>query len=574
MLTGHVYVRGVTRSFATILADVLEQQARWESFDSPMGPNGPGPWAAAEALAVPEAVPFLIDILESGHAGTRFAVAALASLGPAARAASPALERIGEHLALWRVDEARARALGIHRRATPWRSGHGTTARAEIAVGMTSDEDARAHLRELLHDPDPEVVLFALDGVKGDSSSLFDRAWERPSSVPLPSLRPCLFHEDDAIVRAAARLVMRLHHPEDAEDVLAAWERTLVSPVDVAWLAPHPRSSVLYDHLSVEETFELIRRRRCAGLGVHVGGAVEAMLEQPPRDEHAQRYAERARNERRGVGPTSTLEAADERFVLGHHEDSDPDAAAYGRYASVLLAEPRNAYAAFQLAWIDRELGSPITSDRVRWLRALGVRDEALLTELATPVPPFFSGPRTRNKLVPGRKSEMRAHLERVRRATSGPPASPPRPAAALTPGPIETWRAPFRPPLELGDLQLDAFVVEHQSGTEHLDFRLEIGAGLGIYWALPADRNDRLRLVHVDGAAYELEKPELVADPWTADLGPLVWEGELATIEPGRTLVRVAFEASIIPPRYRCEIGLRDAEGRVTPHTFAWPRG
>jgi len=186
------------------------------------------------------------------------------------------------------------------------------------------------------------------------------------------------------------------------------------------------------------------------------------------------------------------------------------------------------------------------------------VRDDALLAELATPVPPFSSGHRMRTKLAPGTKHELRAHLERVRRAIE--PV-----------GPIATWRMPLRPPLDVGDRQLDAFVVEHQAGTDHLDFRLEIGDGLSILWALPAARDDRLRLVHVDGAAYELEEPELVLDPWSADLAPLVWEGELAHIDASRTLVRVAFTMASAPARYRCDIRIRHADGRLVDHTFAW---
>jgi hypothetical protein len=130
----------------------------------------------------------------------------------------------------------------------------------------------------------------------------------------------------------------------------------------------------------------------------------------------------------------------------------------------------------------------------------------------------------------------------------------------------------PFRPPLRCGDHQLDAFVLEHQAGTDHLDFRLELGSGLSIFWALPAGRNDRLRLVHVDSAAYELDEPQLMADPWTADLGPLGWEGELARIDADRTLVSVLFEMSAQPARYRCEVRLRHATGAHEDVIFLWP--
>jgi hypothetical protein len=124
--------------------------------------------------------------------------------------------------------------------------------------------------------------------------------------------------------------------------------------------------------------------------------------------------------------------------------------------------------------------------------------------------------------------------------------------------------------PLRVGDYDLDAFAIECDE-RGGLDFRLELGAGLGIFWALPAERNDRLRLAHVDGAAYHVDEPELIADPWAPDLPRLAWRGDLGQLGEGRTLVEASFESSATPPRYRCELVERDAGGQQQRHEFAW---
>lgn len=583
-------------SFPEIMAEVLAEEQRRQDFDSPMSPNGAAPWRIADALAVPEAVPFLIEVLEGKYAGVSFAVAVLQRLGPMARAASPYLERLGEHLALWHVDEARARELGVHRRSTPWRSAVGYSARREIATRQDPDR-ARAHFAELIADEDVEVVQFALDALRRDSSGLFDRAWDSPSSVPIESVRVRLYDPDHDVAKAAARLLMRLHHPADAADVLAEWERTLVAPVDVPWLAPLPNSFKLVEHVDPRELFELVRRRRCAGLGAYGGGYAEWFLQREHRDATSRAFAARALDELRGIAPEGSLEAADDRFVRGHHEDDDPDASAYGEYANVLVARPADAHAAFQLAWIDREYGSPITPERIAWLRSLGIRDEELLAELAKPLTTFLPGPRTRHKLVPGTKDVMRSHLARLRAALPAPvvgargvvasAAAPARPIPAVvasvsepTPraadqddedAPIEVVR--LKPPrrVVLGEYDLDAFAIEYARGHAHLDFRFELGAGLGIFWAVPAGRGGRLRLWHVDGAAYDVDEPWLIADPWVGGAERITWNGDLASLGDGRTLVHVDVECMVVPAAYRCQIGIRGADGKVEVFTFAW---
>lgn len=78
----------------------------------------------------------------------------------------------------------------------------------------------------------------------------------------------------------------------------------------------------------------------------------------------------------------SALEAGDAAFIAG---DIDlPKGGAFQHYASA-LRRGAGAHAAFQLAWIDRAFGVPISDDRVRWIRSLGFRDETLLEWLGLP---------------------------------------------------------------------------------------------------------------------------------------------------------------------------------------------
>ena len=108
--------------------------------------------------------------------------------------------------------------------------------------------------------------------------------------------------------------------------------------------------------------------------------------------------------------------------------------------------------------------------------------------------------------------------------------------------------------PTTVAGYDLDAVAIEHDEGGHSCDFRLELGAGLGIYWAVPAGRNDRLRLFHVDGAAYHVDHPELVADPWSCDLD-LCWEGALGTFSDWTELLYVSLQMSADAAWYRCEI-------------------
>lgn len=134
-----------------------------------------------------------------------------------------------------------------------------------------------------------------------------------------------------------------------------------------------------------------------------------------------------------------------------------------------------------------------------------------------------------------------------------------------------QTIRLKPEQPVRCGDYDLDACALEFDPESQRFDFRLEFGAGLGIYWALPAGPNDRLRLAHVDGAAYTLEEPVLLADPWTCDLA-IEWTGSLAMLEDGSELLAVRLECTTNPPAYHCRIatywGPRDLD---RTYELAW---
>jgi hypothetical protein len=74
-----------------------------------------------------------------------------------------------------------------------------------------------------------------------------------------------------------------------------------------------------------------------------------------------------------------------------------------------------------------------------------------------------------------------------------------------------------------------------------------------------------------VDGAAYTLDEPELIADPWICDLPRLEWSGDLKTFGDGKKLVAVAVEAKLAAAWYRCSIVVRDKDGKESSESFEW---
>lgn len=122
-----------------------------------------------------------------------------------------------------------------------------------------------------------------------------------------------------------------------------------------------------------------------------------------------------------------------------------------------------------------------------------------------------------------------------------------------------------------VGEYDLDAFAVEYDDETGALDFRFHLGQGLAIFWALPAGKNDRLRLPLVDGAAFTVDEPVLYADPFVADLPRLEWSGLSLPVGLERRLRKVAVELSSAPPRYRCELTVSADGGPDEVVVFAW---
>ena len=89
---------------------VLSEESAYDAFDGEMAPDAHRLHHAVRALAAPDAVPYLASVVDGDLPGKKWAVHALGMLGPAGSAAADALERAGEWVALFRVDEARARA--------------------------------------------------------------------------------------------------------------------------------------------------------------------------------------------------------------------------------------------------------------------------------------------------------------------------------------------------------------------------------------------------------------------------------------------------------------------------------
>lgn len=137
---------------------------------------------------------------------------------------------------------------------------------------------------------------------------------------------------------------------------------------------------------------------------------------------------------------------------------------------------------------------------------------------------------------------------------------------------PIST--ASYKPPgvSHVGGYELDRFVAEYDSSDDTLDFRLELGVSVGIYWALPAAPNDRLRVFLVDGAAFHVDEPALQFDPFCGEVPRFEWRPALP-LTGGRTLVAVAFEAGVRPGRYRCEFSVLGEGGQDELRVLAWRR-
>ncbi len=252
------------------MREVLAEKQRYDDFDSEFRANPYSPWDPAMQLGKlgPSAAPFLVAALER-EAERPWAIFALDVMGPpAAPVASDALAahvtRTGEGVrALWSVDEARARAMGLHRKAP---------SRGEIAGACHYDFPKHAALlQDLLMDDDPDVLVFASGpGSYSDDSKIDYLAKRRPELVPTDLLRVLLVHPDDRVRENASKMLGALRFPSDAHAVLSvALDGTIAVFSTIDWLAPLERSEGLARGPSTptnEHVFELVRRRRTAGL--------------------------------------------------------------------------------------------------------------------------------------------------------------------------------------------------------------------------------------------------------------------------------------------------------------------
>ncbi|HVO29894.1 MAG TPA: hypothetical protein VMV18_04125 [bacterium] len=262
----------VAKTFDEVMQDVIDEESNYDSWDHDFTPNPYSPWAVARQLGVEEWAPQLIAALEGPDPQrSKWALEGIETLGPkAGAAAAAALERRGDGAVLFKVDEARARAIGVDADRR-WR--------ADIASNLWREgntERIAAHLRHLLESSDPDVLAFALGGQEyPDESKATDFAQLAPELLPHERIVELSAHEDALVRTAAARLLGYMHFPGDAARVidLVATGRATIRALFVDWVAPHPSSDRLIGRAgSVKQTFELVRRRRCAGLQTPLEG--------------------------------------------------------------------------------------------------------------------------------------------------------------------------------------------------------------------------------------------------------------------------------------------------------------
>jgi hypothetical protein len=394
----------------------IRRDDAWES-EFTASPYDPGRLRQLLASHGKRALPLLIRELGSDDDSAALACGVLDVMG--ARAAPEAVAPLvaylrsrdpGRVLALWSVDQGAVLEHGFHRMVG---------AREILLHRLIFDRrtEAAPILSSLIDDPDEDVVCFGLRGPDRESPWRAI-ALRDPDLVPVARFRDLATSTRSAVADAAMQALAACRRPADVPLALsrAADGRFMPTLDDIAWLAPHPYSLVLLPGLVQQghvsrELFQLVQRRRCAGL-VTSPGPIRELLERAIAERDGDHNA-RARfnlavelgRELRlvdlvapPVATTASLAGADEHFLTGDI-DGFPEGA-WSDYAAVLLMEEDNAHAAFQLAWIDRAFGSVISPNRLAWLRALGFRDDDLLATLAAPpdwtIPASRSGARAR----------------------------------------------------------------------------------------------------------------------------------------------------------------------------------
>jgi hypothetical protein len=252
-------------------------------------------------------------------------------------------------------------------------------AAAEILTTAAVDNVTEEHIEALRHGGPLSAAVAARVAAHPASERLIPRLVEHPGAADalatLIMRRRCAgLATDPAPLREFLRLCV-----EQPQGRWPAPRYGDAAPTAVMWLRDETALAHLLpmlhaDRLNPLEHTALVRAFASAPAG-------RTLLEQ-----HRRRHPEVDRvqwvlDEVRQYA--TRLDDADDAFLRGRIET--PLGGAFTAYARALLAGP-SAHAAFQLAWIDRAFGAPVTTARTAWIRGLGFADDGFLAELARPV--------------------------------------------------------------------------------------------------------------------------------------------------------------------------------------------
>lgn len=399
--------------------------------------------AALGARALPLLVEHLTDPDPDAF---NHALVAIAQMGAAARPAAAAigavLDRLPDDDSLERRRAIDALCVAdfdaVVARGLDWKRSSRKHV-AEWVLANRSKDEARAYFRRLLA-LDPETVRFVLAGT--GSFAGFQGLHAMPELAERAVIEPLLSSPDAAVRAAAGRTLLALGGGDRSDEIIRAHlGRSPVSLHLVEELAPLRASDRLVPDMiagrRLPQLIVLAKRRRQAGRPIEsaeIDAWLESILARDPKTEdenreyeaalelatelaNARRFAQRvAEAEARPIGTfkgpfvgwgftryrklsagkdlRAMRDRADACFLKGDIDLGWPYESAESGYDEVLLADPRDAHAAFQLAWIARAFGAPMDSARVDFIRGLGFRDESLLAELAEPLESALRGSR------------------------------------------------------------------------------------------------------------------------------------------------------------------------------------
>ncbi|CAN5796414.1 hypothetical protein BH09MYX1_BH09MYX1_62690 [soil metagenome] len=488
-----------------VVRGVAIDGALWDSEFLP-SPHDTRPARAALVALGERAVAVLVRQLDHRQRYIRMeAIWALAQIGDAGRAATLPL-LIHCRRSVENEHSSTVKALCAVNRKLVLRRGMHTSARTRLPVvewfvENRSSSETKHLLAELLA-KDEDNQRFVLFG--GDPSMDFKGLVHHPNLVlRLAVVRP-LLESPDATVRAgAARVLANLGTPFDSVKAIAI---ALAAPATIApiihRLAQLPESHELVPALVAKKLdvalATLCRARRQAGRST-AAAPMRAFLEETL----AQRalYTEDAisvaidvvaqLDERESF--RAAIEATREHprwysidnlpFVLatdGDHEsiwkvgqgdarflagENFGPSGASASYDRVLLGHPKDAHAAFQLAWIARAFGAPIDDARASFIASLGFHDRAFLALLQTAPAQKLDGhshqwtPWFAHETTP---EAFRARIEKT--AASGLPALAARDCATL----VEMLQKAPEPTLE--PLRLLTAMIRSPSSGEAID--------------------------------------------------------------------------------------------------------